>query len=126
MPKHCKPSKPCKDCGNIYLVEEFPTDRGHSRNTCRACKTKAQRENNNLRMEKVINHLGGCCTDCGIKYNGTNRIIFDFHHVNPSEKHKSISDLRSGSLENMLKEAEKCILLCSNCHRILHEKERLS
>ena len=46
--------------------------------------------------------------------------LIDFHHINPSEKEYNISDNSHAKFETLLKEIEKCIPLCSNCHREFH------
>lgn len=56
---------------------------------------------------------------CG--YN-KNIAALEFHHINPEEKEFEI-DIRhfsNTSLEKLKKEVNKCILLCANCHRELH------
>mgnify|MGYP003534316966 CR=1 FL=1 len=60
---------------------------------------------------------------CGCSICGYSKCIaaLEFHHVNPSEKLFAISKAHSGySLEEILKELEKCILVCSNCHKEIH------
>lgn len=49
-------------------------------------------------------------------------ICLDFHHLDPLEKDINIGDAlgRGRSKENILKEIEKCVVLCSNCHRKVH------
>ena len=48
----------------------------------------------------------------------------DFHHHN-DDKDKGVSKaILDYSLERLKKEVAKCIILCSNCHRKLHDKER--
>lgn len=47
----------------------------------------------------------------------------DFHHINPVEKVKTISAMAlSGhySIDKIIKEMGKCIVLCANCHRVEH------
>jgi hypothetical protein len=45
----------------------------------------------------------------------------EFHHVNPSEKSFAISKAHSGySLNEILEELEKCVLVCANCHKEIH------
>jgi hypothetical protein len=46
----------------------------------------------------------------------------DFHHVNPKEKSFSVGEglARGRSINSLLKEIQKCIVLCANCHRKLH------
>jgi len=88
-------------------------------------KKRYETKNNRLFRIKseLITKKGGCCLECKIKYNGVNSNIFDFHHVNPEEKLFNIMQgLNCKRLEDVYKEIKKCILLCSNCHRIKHHK----
>ena len=51
----------------------------------------------------------------------------DFHHKNPADKDASVSSVlysRNWSQEHIEREIAKCQVLCSNCHRKLHAKER--
>jgi hypothetical protein len=70
----------------------------------------------------LIKSKGGRCKHCGIKYNGSNASIFDFHHINPEKKEFLINTntLKNTSLARSLEEAKKCELLCANCHRLHH------
>lgn len=65
--------------------------------------------------DKAIAHLGGKCADCGGVFN---RAAFDFHHLDPSQKDLAIAAQREWSVVEA--ELTKCVLLCSNCHRIRH------
>lgn len=85
-------------------------------------KRKFDRQKNKA---KAIIYKGGKCEKCDIEYNGTNGCIFDFHHIDPSLKDYSVSIIlynRTFS-DKIKKELDKCILLCSNCHRLIHNKE---
>lgn len=61
------------------------------------------------------------CERCGY----SNFRALDFHHKNPSEKDITIGAAGSNhwSIKRILKEIEKCEVLCSNCHRIEHYRE---
>ena len=63
----------------------------------------------------VINSLKKSCQICGER----DPRCLDFHHRNPSEKTVGIAWGRAG-LDTLLKEIEKCDVLCANCHRKLH------
>ena len=70
---------------------------------------------------KIMEHKGGRkCVDCGITSAGP---IYDLHHVDPKEKLFNIgAEIRKWSKE-LEAEVDKCVLLCSNCHRLRHWKE---
>lgn len=40
----------------------------------------------------------------------------EFHHVDPSQKRQPVSNGRTIALDALRIEAQKCLLLCSNCH----------
>ena len=47
--------------------------------------------------------------------------FMDWHHLNPEDKINSVSYiLHKRGLDMLLQEIDKCICLCSNCHRRLH------
>jgi len=57
------------------------------------------------------------CVQCGFKHPA----VIDFHHVDPKTKIKGVHEwARMGSYKKAFEEVKKCIVLCSNCHRILH------
>ncbi len=67
----------------------------------------------------AVAYKGGCCQVCGYeKYIGA----LNFHHINPAEKEFGLSaDGLTRSWERVRKEADKCILLCANCHAEVHD-----
>lgn len=79
-------------------------------------KQAAYQRRKDLR-DRAIAHLGGKCRICG--YNRC-PAAFDFHHIDPQGKDFNISEALT-SWERILPEIEKCELLCSNCHREVHD-----
>lgn len=59
---------------------------------------------------------GGC--PCGV----TDPDMLVLHHLNPDEKEMTMSDLTAGeySIKRIREEAEKCVVMCANCHNKLH------
>lgn len=98
-----------------YYGENSEEFRRSKRNSSRIRKHKLKTE--------FIKKLGGKCSICGLEYNGENGSVFDFHHINPQEKDANPSKLLSCSKEKIEKELEKCILVCSNCHRLIHNSK---
>lgn len=67
----------------------------------------------------LIEYKGGKCERCG--YNKSMRAL-EFHHLDPSEKDFGISKQINRNIDDLKKEVDKCILLCSNCHAEIHEE----
>lgn len=67
--------------------------------------------------QKAIAYKGGCCTSCG--YN-QNCAALQFHHLDSKDKDVSWTKLRLRSWEKITFELDKCILLCANCHAVVH------
>jgi len=59
------------------------------------------------------------CAHC---YNEYPDCVFDFHHTNPTEKDLQPSYFLHLRKEKIEEEIKKCIMLCSNCHRIEHAR----
>ena len=76
------------------------------------------------RKKKAIEYKGGRCVDC-VKQ-GRDGIFppcaMDFHHSDPSNKKRTPSALleQRHGWEEIKIELDKCVLICSNCHRIRH------
>ncbi len=74
-----------------------------------------------IRLKKLcVDYKGSKCIRCD--YNKCLDAL-EFHHTNPNTKDFNISEKRTKFLtEEIKKELDKCILLCSNCHREEHSK----
>lgn len=66
--------------------------------------------------DACISALGGACKKCGGCFH---RSVYDFHHIGGKEENPSIY-ITNRSSEVIANELSKCILLCANCHRIVH------
>ena len=75
-----------------------------------------------LLKQKALEYKGGRCELCGYNRCGD---ALEFHHKNPLRKDFAISG--SGltrSWDKVKMELNKCILICANCHREQHQKQR--
>lgn len=68
------------------------------------------------RKIQLIETRGGKCMDCG--YSACLSAL-ELHHRNRSEKEFGLGQF-SGSVARYLAEAQKCDLVCANCHRLCH------
>ena len=61
------------------------------------------------------------CQRCGFKESVK---ALEYHHIDPSQKDNIVSNLIFGnwSLKVIKREIRKCVVLCANCHRIVHEE----
>jgi len=67
----------------------------------------------------IVEMMGGKCSICG--YNKCINAL-EFHHKG-KEKDAAIFELiKNSSEQNVLKEVQRCILVCANCHREAHYK----
>ena len=62
------------------------------------------------------------CTDCGNTYDP---VCMDYHHLDETDKKWSIAFMVNGdwSKKRIQEEIDKCVLLCSNCHRLRHKDD---
>ena len=74
------------------------------------------------RKLELVELLGGKCQACGYS---KNLAALQFHHLNPNEKQFKLGHrmLSNRSWDAILKEVQKCILLCANCHAEEHNPE---
>lgn len=70
----------------------------------------------NRTKQKLIDYKGGKCSRCG--YNKKVPAVYEFHHCK-GEKDFTISG-KSWSFARLKQEADKCVLLCANCHAEVH------
>ena len=77
--------------------------------------------------KQLYQYKGNCCANCGLgvqeivdKYGGFEG-VFEFNHIDPHKKHPDYDNLiRRVISTEQLDEVDKCILLCSICHGVLH------
>ena len=84
-------------------------------------RAQYQRERRESRKKYLVESFGNKCHDCG---NSFPDCCYDFHHIDPSTKGFEIAPGLDRNWDVVLKEVSKCVLLCSNCHRIRHSNTK--
>lgn len=119
--------KKCEICGAEF--ETLPN--GGSRRYCFECSpsypkgTSRAHTISALRQamkKEAVKRMGGKCCRCGY-----DKCIdaLNFHHLDPSIKDFGLAqDGKTHSWEKYWEEAQKCELLCANCHAEEHYKQR--
>lgn len=100
--------KLCKQCGS-------PINGKGGWNLCSKCYSVKRRK---VIKDVCIEHLGGCCSVCKNKFPTS---VYDFHH----KEHKDFGIgylIANTNPDTVEKELLKCILVCANCHRIIHNE----
>ena len=112
----------CNCCGQIKSESEFYFSNGKlAQKVCKSCVRENEKEKYHSKQEKLIELKSSMsCKKCGC----SKHYLIDFHHTNPAEKDFTISENSHAKFETLLKEIEKCIPLCSNCHREFHYLEK--
>jgi DNA replicative helicase MCM subunit Mcm2 (Cdc46/Mcm family) len=111
--------KECSKCGKVLpFTKEFYYQKlnGYLYPYCRKCNNKATMEYQRNMKQKCVEYGGGQCKICDYKKHIGS---LEFHHINPSVKEFRISG-NNKSWEEIKPELDKCVLVCSNCHKEIH------
>jgi hypothetical protein len=109
--------KVCRHHGVTDFVEEKS-----GRLRCKKCRSEAVQRRRDIIKIQAVEYKGGKCEKCGY-----NKCIgaLEFHHKDPNAKDFGIASKGyTRSWEKVKKELDKCILVCSNCHREIHEADK--
>lgn len=123
----------CKDCGNINTMRFDRIFKGY----CIKCKSKGSRnamfgkpspqrgkgtyirnKYNRKIKRQIVLLKGNKCAMCGVE--NLPLCCYDFHHIKREDKSFQISHITLYKIETLKEELNKCLLLCANCHRIIH------
>ncbi len=104
-------SEPLKKAQKKYLK----TRKGR---IAKAKKRKKHKRNIKIWFKQFKNKL--LCEICG----ETENCCLDFHHKNPMTKKSGIGLMvaNGDTKTTILREIDKCTVVCSNCHRKIHAK----
>lgn len=106
----------CKKEKHISMFYDRKSKIGGS-SYCKECVHINTVERGRFRKQQYISYKGNRCQICGYnKYYGA----LEFHHLDPTQKEFEISSLRFKSFDKVKSELDKCILVCSNCHKEIH------
>lgn len=123
----------CKQCGKE--VPQSPRKGGRMKEYCdETCRQKwrykndpcvrdrdtytPQKQRAYTKKYKAIQDKGGCCELCGENHPAA----LCFHHIDPTLKEMRLDGRTFANLsyDKVLRELDKCQLLCHNCHQVLH------
>lgn len=103
----------CKECHKDYSKEHYQKYRDKYRE-------KAKIVNKSFKSWYRDLKSNYSCSKCGESHPS----CIQFHHLDPENKEMEVSKAaKTGSKERVLREIEKCIPICANCHFKLHWEE---
>ncbi len=106
-----EPLSTCRVCGRRFAYDRR---KGHSRTRCNSCgSNRGSPQHRHELKRKLIAVSGGSCRICG--YCRTIHAL-SFHHVDPTRKRFHIRGSHGRSLDVLMAEVAKCVLVCANCH----------
>jgi hypothetical protein len=109
------------DCPKHGTTEYVIDGRGYYR--CRRCRSEAVSRRRRKMKATLVAEAGGACRLCG--YSATMGALH-FHHVDPATKRIELNARGVAlALATLREEAQKCVLLCSNCHAEVEAGARL-
>lgn len=109
----------CYQCEKYKHINNFSPYNLKNKGCCRECSSNNDIQRNRILKLKCIDYLGGKCNRCDFIGHYSS---YDFHHVNYLEKEFDWNKGRKKSFDKLQSELDKCILLCRNCHQMIHTK----
>ncbi len=120
--------KTCTQCGAWKPLTEFHSNGYYTnldgtthkkyKSHCKPCYNLWRTKRYVEKLERIFGPLQ--CQVC--KYS-KNLAALDFHHVESHTKDSGLGMMKTASFERLRREAEKCVILCANCHREVHNAE---
>lgn len=108
----------CSSCGIEKNESEFYKKTASRRQSmCKPCFNTYCMNRWTQRKKDAVKAKGGKCFDCEKVFP---YYVYDFHHLNPEAKEFDWNKMKLVSKAKLEIELEKCVLLCSNCHRTRH------
>ena len=116
-------TKICTQCKReLPLTQYYSRGNGKLRSECKECHSKYVKRKYQERKGAIGDVKASIgCAKCG----DVRSYVLDFHHKDSSIKDANIARMTSNKnrLEDIQKEIDKCVVLCSNCHREFHHLE---
>lgn len=116
--------KQCRRClqekNEKFFYQQQQKERGkvykYRDSYCIECRGEYSQQKRRELKAQCVAYKGGQCTVCKLV---DDPAVYDFHHIDPKKKDFSFGSTHR-SFESLRAELDKCLLVCSNCHRKIH------
>lgn len=118
----CRDTIQCNSCGQHKTLDNFYFTKGKlGQKVCKDCVRQREKDKYHSKQSELNEFKQAHpCVKCGC----SKFYLIDFHHLNPAEKDFTIGENPRVKMETLMKEIDKCVPLCANCHREFHYLER--
>lgn len=126
--KKIKGYKWCPMCKTDKRLSEFNKNKNRNLGVdtyCRKCVSEKHKKFVPIYRDKresfkmsIVKMFGNRCSICDTE--NLPICCYQFHHKNPSQKNFDICRYFSISNKKLQNELSKCVMVCSNCHLIIH------
>lgn len=114
-------TRECTRCKSLLDLNDYYKVKGKTSRICKECHKKKSKKNYDKKVSAVAEYKSNCgCAKCG----ETRPYVLEFHHRDPFQKDYTIANRARASLDSIMSEIQKCVVLCSNCHQAFHHLER--
>lgn len=81
----------------------------------------AAKRRRDVNKKKAVKYCGNKCSLCKEKFP---HYVYEFHHVVPrgGRRNRTIGSSLGKSWEYVRERLDKCIMLCANCHKRIHNE----
>lgn len=128
--RQCNTCKETKPLSEFYPQGKYKDGRPRIMRKCKICDNKRERldrsnkqSNQRPRLKAWLRNIKSelLCVDCKLQFKNKEWLC-DFHHINSSNKEFAVASMiaRGMARTRIQAEIDKCIPLCSNCHRTRH------
>lgn len=112
----------CQYCEQYF---DFIKSGGGTRKSCYQCVPDGKAQDASLLRRliklKAVSIKGNKCFCCNQSFPQS---VYDFHHLDPNKKDFGLGQKESTIKWDIVKkEIDKCIMVCANCHRMIHSGE---
>ena len=108
----------CRQIKSIHVFHRDITRHDGNSNICKDCHRERQKVKRRKAADLRTKLKSRGCIICG--YNKDPRAL-DFHHKEGFVKKRNLSRCRS--YPKIIREANKCVVICANCHREIRSKK---
>lgn len=116
-------TKRCPACEQDLPLDDYYYRRLEHRPSvyCKGCTNRQTTVRQHRLKQEACHYKGGKCEHCGY-----DRFIgaLEFHHLDPEQKDFGLGQAKLTNFEKVKAELDKCVLLCANCHREEHARQR--